>query len=230
MAQALAYIYLMNSNVCSLCIVDDHTSYRKGLILLLELFPTYEVLFDAANGKDFIAKLNPQKLPNIVLLDISMPEMDGYATAKWIRTNYPTIRILTLSTMDDETSIIRMIQNGAHGYILKDADVDEIERALYYVQSQGFYYNQMAKQVVLQNAHLLANPTSEAHLLNNLTEQEIAFLGLCCTDKNMNEIASAMNKSPKSIEKYRESLCEKFGVTSRVGLVIYAIKKGLVKL
>lgn len=220
----------MNNNVCSLCIVDDHTSYRKGLILLLELFPQYEVLFDAANGKDFITKLNPEKLPNIVLLDINMPEMDGYVTAKWIRTNYPTIKILTLSTMDDETSIIRMIQNGANGYILKDADIDEIESALHYVQTQGFYYNQMAKQVLLQNAHLIANPSSEAHLLNNLSEPEIEFLAQCCTDKSMTEIAKAMNKSLKSVEKYKETLAEKFGVTTRVGLVVYAIKKGLIKL
>lgn len=219
----------MNSNVCPLCIVDDHTSYRRGLKLLLELFANYKVLFDAANGQDFIDKLNPKELPEIVLLDISMPQMDGYATAKWISENYPAIKIITLSTMDDETSIIRMIQNGANGYILKDADTEEIEMALKQIQDEGYYYNERVKKIVLQNTHKLTNTNSEAYKLNNLSEQEIQFVNLCCTDKSYQEIAKLMFKGNATIDKLRENLFEKFQVSTRVGLVVKAIKKGIIK-
>ena len=91
-------------------IVDDHAMFRKGLGALIGTFPEYKILFDASNGKDFISKLKPPHLPDIVLLDITMPEMDGYATADWIRTNYPSIKVLALSTMDSETAIIKMIK------------------------------------------------------------------------------------------------------------------------
>jgi len=110
-------------------IVDDHTMIRKGLSSLINLFPGYRVLFDAANGKDFIAQLNANNIPHIVLLDINMPEMDGYATADWIRTNYEEIKILALSTMDSENAIIKMIHHGAKGYVLKDAEPAELKLA-----------------------------------------------------------------------------------------------------
>jgi len=93
-----------------IAIVDDHTMFRKGLISLINLFPNYKVLFDAANGKDFIKQLQPRHVPDILLLDIAMPEMDGYLTANWVKTNYPSIKILALSTMDSETAIIKMIK------------------------------------------------------------------------------------------------------------------------
>ena len=111
------------SDMKHIAIVDDHTMFRKGLMALINLFPNYSVLFDASNGKDFIAQLNPKHLPDIVLMDITMPEMDGYATAEWLHNNYPEINILALSTMDSEAAIIKMIKSGAKGYVLKDASL-----------------------------------------------------------------------------------------------------------
>lgn len=219
----------MNNSVCSICIVDDHTSYRKGLKLLLELFPNYKVLFIAANGKDFIDQLKQHTIPDIVLLDINMPEMDGYATANWIRKNHPEIKILTLSSMDDELNILRMIQNGANGYLLKDADTDEIEKALLEVQTEGYYYADDIKKIVLKNTPNLGNPHSEVNLINSLTPLEIELLDIFCSDYNYTEIAKMMHKSFQSIDKHRELLFAKFGVSSRVGLVVQAIKKGIIK-
>src|SRR5882762_4039921 len=112
-----------------IAIVDDHAMFRKGLAVLINLFPDYKVLYDAGNGKEFISCLQPQHLPGIVLLDISMPGMDGYLTTYWIRNNYPQIHILALSTMDADTAIIKMIKHGAKGYILKDADPKELKLA-----------------------------------------------------------------------------------------------------
>src|ERR1700741_1113532 len=104
-----------------IAIVDDHTMFRKGLTALINLFPRYEVLFEASDGREMIERLKYQRLPDIILLDISMPGMDGYETASWLQQNHPDVYVLALSTMESEVSIIKMIRHGAKGYILKDA-------------------------------------------------------------------------------------------------------------
>src|SRR5450631_2357665 len=104
-----------------IALIDDHTMFRKGLAILIDLFPRYKVLMDVSNGREFIDTLNPDQLPDVVLLDIHMPVMDGYATAAWLHANHPAIHVLALSTMDSDTTIIKMIHQGARGYILKDA-------------------------------------------------------------------------------------------------------------
>src|SRR5882672_5264508 len=124
-----------------IAIVDDHTMFRRGLATLINLFEGYEILFDAANGNEFIKKLNPQQLPDIALLDIQMPQMDGYRTAEWITKNYPQIKILVLSTMDAETAIIKMIRFGAKGYVLKEAEPKELKQAFDEVIAEGYFYN-----------------------------------------------------------------------------------------
>src|SRR5690606_12394668 len=117
------------SDIKHIAIVDDHALFRKGLAGLINCFPDYKVLLEASNGSDFIHRLQAEQLPDIVLLDISMPEMDGYATAEWIRINHPSIKILALSTMDAESAIVKMIRHGAKGYVLKDAEPSELKRA-----------------------------------------------------------------------------------------------------
>ena len=134
----------------NIAIVDDHAMFRNGLAVLINLFAGYTVLFDAGNGKEFIDKLSPQQLPDIVLMDISMPVMDGYATTEWLHNNYPQIKVLALSTMDAETAIIKMIKSGAKGYVLKDADTDELKRALDEVISRGYFYNETITRKVMQ--------------------------------------------------------------------------------
>lgn len=138
------------SNVRYIGIVDDHAMFRKGLAVLINMFPGYEVLLDAANGSDFIKKLQPEQLPDIVLMDINMPEMDGYSTTEWIRDHHPQIKVLALSTMDSETAIIKMIKSGAKGYILKDADTNELKIAFEEVMSRGYFYNEAVTQKILQ--------------------------------------------------------------------------------
>jgi len=127
------------SNEKKIVVVDDHTMFRKGLCKLIDLFVNYTILFEAENGKDFIAKLSKDELPDIVLLDITMPEMDGYDTALWIKNNYPDIKIIALSTMDADAAIIKMIKCGAKGYVLKDAEPEELKLAFNEVLSKGFF-------------------------------------------------------------------------------------------
>jgi DNA-binding NarL/FixJ family response regulator len=213
-----------------IAIVDDHTMFRKGLASLINLFPTYKVLFDAADGRDFIAQLKPPHLPDIALLDITMPGMDGYATADWIRANHPGINVIALSTMDSETAIIKMIKHGARGYVLKDAEPKELKAAFDDVLNKGFFYNEMVTRKIMQNLSQLADEKSAVNRFVKLNEREREFLTLVCSDKTYQQIAAEMFLSERTIDGYREALFQKLNVASRVGLVMYAIKNGIVKL
>lgn len=207
-------------------IVDDHTMFRKGLAALINLFPDYEVLFDASDGKDLIRQLTPDRLPDIILLDIAMPELDGYATAAWVKTYYPDIKILALSTMDAEIAIIKMIKNGAGGYLLKDAEPAELKQAFDEVLSKGYYYNEIVSQKMAQS--IASSASNKGHIFPNFTERELQFLQLACSEKTYKQIAAEMFVSERTVDGYREALFQKLGISTRVGLAIYAIKSYLV--
>ncbi|MDE1191584.1 MAG: response regulator transcription factor [Arachidicoccus sp.] len=217
----------MKDEIKYIAIADDHAMFRKGLASLINFFPRYKVLFEAANGKDFISQLRPKALPDIALLDISMPEMDGYATANYLHANYPEINILALSTMDAETAIIKMIKNGAKGYVLKDAEPEELKQAFDEVLNKGYFYNDLVTRKVMQSVNALLDNN---FVFAKLTERETEFLKLLCSEKTYNEIAAEMFVSPRTVDGYRNSLCEKLNLKTRTGLALYAVKNGIVKL
>ena len=213
-----------------IAIVDDHTMFRKGLTSLVNLFPGYSVIIEASNGRDLIGQLQPDSLPDILLLDIVMPEMDGYAAAKWVLEHYPEIRILALSTMDAESAIIKMIKSGARGYVLKDAEPAELKRAFDEVVSLGYFFNEQISRKVLRSVNMLAGDDNEIGTFNKLTDKELTFLRLSCSEKTYGEIAKEMFLSERTIDGYRDSIFRKLNITSRVGMVLYAVKNGLVKI
>ncbi|HEY6900776.1 MAG TPA: response regulator transcription factor [Puia sp.] len=213
-----------------IAIVDDHTMFRKGLAVLIDLFDEYTVIFDAANGKEFIAKIEPDRLPDIALLDISMPEMDGFETALWLQQHHPEVIILALSTMDAETAIIKMIRHGAKGYILKDADPKDLKQAFHQVLADGYSYNDIVTRKVMRSINQLVNENSSQSTFIKLTDRELEFLKLACSEKSYYEIAKEMFLSERTIDGYRDALFKKLNVGTRVGLVMYAIKSGLVRL
>ncbi len=213
-----------------IAIVDDHTMFRKGLKTLINFFANYEVTLDASNGKDFIAQLNSKHLPDIVLMDINMPDMDGYATAEWLTNNYPDIKVLALSTMDSETAIIKMIKSGAGGYVLKDAEPDELNTAFDEVLSRGYYYNELITSKVLKGVRKIVDDKNPVSTFVKLTEREIEFLKYACTEMTYKEIADKMFVSVRTVEGYRDNLCQKLDLKSRTGLAMYAIKNQIVSL
>lgn len=213
-----------------IAIVDDHAMFRKGLGALINMFLNYKVLFDASSGKDFINKIKRPNVPDIVLLDITMPEMDGYATAEWIRVNYPEIKILALSTMDSENAIIKMIRHGAKGYILKDSEPEELKLAFDEVLSKGYFYNELVTRKVLNSINELIDFQSGLNTFVKLTSREIEFIKHACSELTYQQIAKEMFLSERTIDGYRESVFEKLHVKTRVGLVMYAIKNNLFKL
>jgi DNA-binding NarL/FixJ family response regulator len=219
----------MNKNI-SIAIVDDHTLFRKGLAGLINEIEGYSVVADCENGLVFEQILATGLAVDIVLLDIMMPGRNGFETATFLRDKYPSIQILALSTMDHEASIIRMIKSGANGYLLKDTDIPELKMAFTELLEEGFHYNKhISKKMMRSLSELLDNKSNLHHALA-LNDNELQFLQLACSDKSYQQIAAEMHKSEKTIDGYRADLFKKFQVSSRVGLVIYAIKSGLVGL
>jgi two-component system, NarL family, invasion response regulator UvrY len=209
-------------------LVDDHALLRNGLAgLVTDL--GYTVLFEADNGKDLLAKLDKSNLPDLVLLDINMPEMDGYDTALWLKRNQPDIKVLALSMYDDENAIMKMLKNGARGYILKDSEPGELRAALDAIVNKGYYYSELVTGKLIHSMNK-ADDEAAAGNTSKLNEREIDFLKLACSELTYKEIAAQMHLSPRTIDGYRDALFEKLNIKTRTGLVIYAIKNGIIKI
>lgn len=216
---------MAKSEKIKVVLIDDHTLFRKGMAELINNFNDFEVIWDVSNGLEFINHIETRTFPDIVLLDIAMPEMDGYETAQWIKKNYPDLKFLVLSMCDNESEIIRLIKYGARGYILKDANPDFLENALKDIVSKGFYYSEWLSGTLINSIRSTEPRKTE----NDISEKEIEFLKHACTEMTYKEIADVMYLSARTIDGYRDSLFEKLSLKSRVGLVLYAIKQGIVK-
>jgi two-component system, NarL family, invasion response regulator UvrY len=217
----------MNTKIA---LADDHVLLRKGLANLLKELG-YDVLFEADNGKDFLEKLKSSGTPDIALMDINMPLMDGYDTTQWLKVNHPEVKVLALSMYDDENAIIRMLRCGAKGYILKDSDPAELRSALHALVVKGFYHSELVTGKLIHTINHLDEP-GHASVKNimGLNEREIDFLKLVCSEMTYKEIADQMFLSPRTIDGYRDNLFEKLQLKSRVGLALFAIKNGIVNI
>lgn len=217
----------MTTKKIKVCLVDDHKLLRRGMVEVIDGFQQYHVTGECNNGKEFVDLIKSIEVPEIVLLDINMPQMDGFETATWIQDQFPTIRVIALSMYDDEKSIIRMIKAGARGYVLKDADPADLKKAFDDVMNKGYYYSDLVSGVLIHNLHYESEPTQKKV---NINQREMEFLKFACTELTYKEIADRMCLAPRTIDGYREVLFEKLGVKSRVGLAMYAIRNGLVKM
>ena len=213
--------------MAKLALVDDHVLLRNGLSVLVKNLG-HEVLFEASNGIELIEKLKPGLLPQIVLMDINMPEMDGYDCTKWVKIKYPSVKVLALSMYDNEASIIRMLKSGAKGYILKDSDPLELEAAIEALMNKGFYYSELVSGKMINAINKMDD--TEAVAVIKLNDREISFLKHTCTELSYRDIADKMLVSPRTVDGYRDALFQKLRAKSRVGLVIYAIRNGIVDL
>jgi two-component system, NarL family, invasion response regulator UvrY len=208
-------------------LVDDHILLRQGLATLINSFPGYTVAFEADNGKQLIEKMKGSKPPVAILLDINMPLMDGFETASWLKKNHPGIKILALSMSDEEETIIKMLQSGAHGYVLKNTTPDEFKIALDTVIAKGYYLNELVGMNVIQS---MSKPHEPVFDVSTFTPKELHFIKLSCTELTYSEIADKMALSPKTIEFYKENIERKTGIRNRISLVRFALKNGIVKL
>ncbi|RLJ23049.1 LuxR family two component transcriptional regulator [Chryseobacterium sp. 7] len=207
----------------SIVIVDDHILIAKALEGIIGNFNEFEVIYVCENGKDLIQKLEEgNTVPDIILLDISMPIMDGFETAAWLSKNHPDIKIMALSMQGDDNSVIKMIKSGAKGYLLKNTHPRDLETALTRLNSDGFFYPDWASKIIFSNL----NKETESEIAVRISDREKEFLKYTVTELSYKEIADRMCCSPRTVESYRDQLCEKLDLKTRVGLAVFAIKNG----
>jgi two-component system, NarL family, invasion response regulator UvrY len=219
-----------------IAIADDHALFRKGIIKLLDE-DRYELLFDVDNGNTLIEKIKSSEpdLPDIIIMDIEMPGMNGYAAVGYLRDNYPSIKILVVSMVDREEAIVRMLKLGVKGYLSKEMEPEDLRAALQSIINKDYYYTDFVTNKLV---HSIQNDETSRQNKNgiiakheiwdSLSERQREFVRYACTELIYEEIADRMYVSPKTIDGYRDAVFEKFNIKSRVGLVLYAIKNKLV--
>jgi DNA-binding NarL/FixJ family response regulator len=213
----------MPADTTQIALVDDHRLFRSGLASLINSLQGYNIIYEASNGVDLGRKLTPKTKPHIVLLDINMPLMDGIDTAKWLRLNYPDVKVIVISMFEDAEKVLAMLRLGIKGYLLKDAEPHEFEQALQKVTNNEVYFPQFVTK------HLVYNFNNEPEKVK-LNSREVEFLKLASTEMTYKEIADRMCISARTVDGYRDQLFEKLNIKSRVGLVLYAVKNKLIEL
>lgn len=221
----------MSTSKFELALVDDHKLFRKGLLSLLEeIGHPVEVIFEADNGLDMQKKIKADHLPEIILMDINMPFMDGFQSVTWLKANFPQIKVLVVSMVESEESIMKMLKLGVKGYLSKDVEPAELRNALLAITNKGFYYTDYITGKLLHTIQKEGAHQEDEEIIKSLNEKEKRFVQLACSDNTYVEIAAQMFVSPKTIDNYRESVFTKFNIKSRVALALYAAKTGLIKL
>lgn len=217
----------MKTTKFKVLLADDHVLLRDALANLINSFDEFTVISSAGNGAELFKQIEKGYVPDLVLLDLNMPMMDGFETTRLLHEKYPDIRILILTMYDSEIALIRLLQLGVRGFLKKDIHPSELKASLLAVANSGYYYsnNTTGKLASIFQKHHESQTSIEKSLLN---EKEIEFLKFASTDMTYKEIAGQMNMSPRSIDCCRDGLFEKLDVKSRVGLAIYAVKHGIV--
>jgi two-component system, NarL family, invasion response regulator UvrY len=210
----------------NIVMVDDHVLLRRALAGLINTFEGCRVLYETNNGAELVKEIAARPIPDVVLLDLNMPEMDGYQTATWLKEHYPDVHVLMLTMYDSELTLIRLLQAGVKGFLKKDIDPSELKFALHAVIQSGYYYS---TKTAGKLANLFRNNPREHMKLQNalLTDQEVEFLKLACSDMTYKEVAQQMSLSPRSVDGLRDQLFVKLDVKSRVGLAMVALRNGV---
>lgn len=211
----------------TIAIADDHELVLRSLGMLIDSFRQFTIVAEALNGHALISKLRLMKtLPEIVLLDVNMPVLDGPGTALILRDEFPSIKVAALSMDNEEATVLQMIRNGACAYLLKESHPNLLEKALTDIATKG-YCNTDALNINFSKL-LQAGPPDKVAAMLSLTAREQEFLQLACSEYTYQYIAAEMKVSESTIETYRKSLFQKFGVQSRTGMVLEAIRRKLV--
>lgn len=212
-----------------IAVVDDHNLFRKGLInLILSFDARYAISIETDRGETLLQRMANEPLPDLLIMDMNMPQMDGAELTAILRERYPELKILVVSMISKEETIIRMLRLGIKGYLSKDINPDELHHAIESILNKGFYYTDFITGKLLDAMHKTQSPFHETN--HSLNDRELQFLQLACSDDTYQQIADKMFLSIKTIDGYRASLFEKLNVKSRSGLVLYGIKSGLVPL
>lgn len=205
---------------------DDHVLLRNALASLIDSFGDCKVIFQCVNGNELIENIKLGNIPNVLLLDLNMPVMDGFETAEWMQKHFPEVHVLMLTMYDSELSLIRLLKAGVKGFLKKDIHPSELKFAIHSVVESGYYYS---NHITGKLVNLFRNSADGLASIQKalLSEQELVFLKLVCSDLTYKEIAQKMGLNPRSIDTLRDQLFIKLDVKSRVGLAMVALRHGL---
>ena len=203
----------------SVVVVDDHTLLSQAIQTMVNTFKDFTVLYTCKNGQELVDRFSENgKKPDVVLMDINMPVMNGIEATAYIAEHHPKVNVMALSVEDDDKTILQMIKAGAVGYLLKDTEKTVLEKALREIVENGFYHTKNVTNLLMKSV----NGVLKDDVV--LKPREIEFLKLACTEMTYKEVADKMCLSPKTIDGYREALFAKLNVRNRVGMVIYAVR------
>ena len=211
-----------------IAITDDHTLFRKSLSLLVGSFENMQVVLEASNGNELLQKLKSVSV-DILLLDLQMPEMDGFETSLKINELYPDIKVLILTLLNEEDAIKKVMSLGVHGYFTKNTDPSELENAILKLNEGGFYFEKNLTSVI---QHILEDsiiiPKAQEALV--FTEREMQIVRLTLKEYSGTQIAYELSISPKTVEKHKRNLMEKVGSKNFIGVITYVLLHGFLSL
>lgn len=214
-------------SIIKVAIADDHTLFRTGVRTSLSSRKDIQMVAEAENGMQLLNLLKHIK-PDVVLLDIQMPIMDGLTTLPEIKKLYPDIKVIMLSMHNDHSMITRMMEIGANSYLTKESDSETIYQAIRTCFEEDFFFNDLTNKALLNGLRNKRAPEPEVAEVN-LSEKEVTILKLMCEEKSTKEIADMVDLSPRTVEAIRDKLKSKTGAKSMAGLVMYAVKAGIVE-
>jgi DNA-binding NarL/FixJ family response regulator len=217
----------MNINIA---IADDQKLFRKGMAALIGSFNEMVLVFEAENGRELLNQCESATTkPDVILLDLSMPELNGLETLKILKDEFPAIRVIILTIHEAESFIVATIHAGANGYLAKNAEPEEVEKAIREVFKNDFYFTMPMLEVMRKGlTKKTQTPTLESE--NKLTARELEILQLICKQFNSSEIAEKLFLSNRTVEGHRNNLLLKTGCRNTAGLVLYALRQKLIDL
>jgi two-component system, NarL family, response regulator DegU len=212
----------------SVYIADDHTLFRKAMVNLIQAFENVGEVKDAENGKELLTLMKYQA-PDVAIVDLQMPVMDGADTCENILQKYPDVKIIILTMHDSEKYILHMMEMGVHGFLLKNTEPEELEEAIHAVIEKDFYHNDLVASVLRKNVREKKGGLRPVFSATELSEREKEIVILVCQELTIKEIGQKLSLSENTVRNHRVNIMEKIGVNNMVGLVKYAYESGLVK-
>ncbi|HEY4147376.1 MAG TPA: response regulator transcription factor [Chitinophagaceae bacterium] len=216
-----------SNHTIKVIIADDHVLFRQGVKTALSVKKDVELIAEADNGMQLLNLLKHLE-PDVILLDIQMPIMDGISTLPEIRKLYPQVKVIILSMHNDHSMISKLMEIGANSYLTKNSDSENIYNAIKTCYEQEFYFNELTNKALLSGLRTRRSEAA-AHQEASLTEKETAILKMMCEEKTTKEIADLVEISPRTVEAIRDKLKTKTGARSMAGLVMYAVKNGIIE-
>lgn len=218
----------MSEDIITVGIADDHEMFRHSIVTSINDNSAFKVILEASHGKELIDRLKTSdQLPEILIIDIMMPIMDGYQTISYLKEHYPNQRCIAFSVKNDFVSVFKMIKNGAKAYIKKDCSTEQFFKTLTMVHSEGIYHDSFVANSLLE---YVSADSEEKSITNELSERELEFISTACSDLTYKQVADLMSVSLRTVDSFRDSVFDKINVKSRAGMVLYAIKKGIFKI